>query len=122
MIQEFERKAPSGIVTLLALLVLLLGCIAGFVLSVMEREPGFAITCVVGFLLTVFLLTGLFTVAPNQGRVLQLFGRYVGTVRDPGLRWTNPFYTKRAISLRVRNFDSDTLWWPYTELLVGKVW
>jgi regulator of protease activity HflC (stomatin/prohibitin superfamily) len=53
--------------------------------------------------------TGLFTVAPNEGRVLQLFGAYRGTARDEGLRWANPFYTKKRISLRVRNFESAHL-------------
>jgi len=60
------------------------------------------IACVVG-------LVGLFTVGPNEAKVLQLFGNYMGTVREPGLRWVNPFYTKRAISLRVRNFESERL-------------
>jgi regulator of protease activity HflC (stomatin/prohibitin superfamily) len=60
-------------------------------------------------LLTVFLSAGLFVVNPNEGRVLQLFGDYVGTVRTPGLRWANPFYTKKRISLRVRNFESARL-------------
>jgi regulator of protease activity HflC (stomatin/prohibitin superfamily) len=57
----------------------------------------------------VFFLAGLFVVNPNEGRVLQLFGAYVGTVRQPGLRWANPFYTKKRISLRVRNFESGRL-------------
>ena len=59
--------------------------------------------------LTVFLLKGFFQVAPNQGLVLQLFGKYAGTARNEGLRWTNPFYTKQRISLRVRNFESGKL-------------
>ena len=54
-------------------------------------------------------LIGLFVVNPNEGRVLQLFGDYVGTVKTPGLRWANPFYTKKRISLRVRNFESTKL-------------
>ena len=54
-----------------------------------------------------FLLAGVFVVNPNEGRVLQFFGRYVGTVRDQGLRWANPLYTKRRISLRVRNFETE---------------
>jgi regulator of protease activity HflC (stomatin/prohibitin superfamily) len=54
-------------------------------------------------------LIGLFTVSPNQAKVLQLFGNYVGTVREPGLRWVNPLLTKKAISLRVRNFESERL-------------
>jgi regulator of protease activity HflC (stomatin/prohibitin superfamily) len=54
-------------------------------------------------------LGGFFVVNPNEGRVLQLFGAYRGTVKDPGLRWANPFLSKRAISLRVRNFESGRL-------------
>ena len=54
-------------------------------------------------------LIGLFTVGPNDAKVLQLFGDYRGTVREPGLRWVNPFYTKRRVSLRVRNFESERL-------------
>jgi len=56
--------------------------------------------------LFIFGLAGLFTVAPNQGHVLQLFGAYRGTAREQGLRWANPFFTKKRISLRVRNFES----------------
>ena len=55
------------------------------------------------------MLLGVFVVNPNEGRVLQLFGDYVGTVKTPGLRWANPFYTKKRISLRVRNFESTKL-------------
>ena len=54
-------------------------------------------------------LRGLFVVEPNEGKALQLFGRYVGTVREAGLRWANPFYSKRGVSLRVRSFDSERL-------------
>lgn len=61
------------------------------------------------FLGSFFGLLGLFTVSPNEAKVLQLFGNYMGTVREPGLRWVNPFYSKRSISLRVRNFESERL-------------
>jgi regulator of protease activity HflC (stomatin/prohibitin superfamily) len=57
----------------------------------------------------VFVLKGFFMVAPNEAKVMQLFGDYVGTVRTTGLRWANPFYRKRRISLRVRNFESSQL-------------
>lgn len=56
-----------------------------------------------------FLNKGFFQVQPNQGQVLQLFGRYAGSVREAGLRWTNPFYAKHPVSLRVRNFESGKL-------------
>lgn len=51
----------------------------------------------------------LYKVEPNQSAVLSLFGEYVGTVRTPGLRFNNPFYTKKKVSLRVRNFESGKL-------------
>ena len=54
-----------------------------------------------------FLLWGSFVVNPNEGRVLQFFGRYVGTAKDPGLRWANPLYKKERISLRARNFETE---------------
>src|SRR6187401_470375 len=59
--------------------------------------------------LSIFMLVGLFVVNPNEARVLQLFGDYVGTVREDGLRWANPFYSKRSVMLRVRNFESAKL-------------
>jgi len=54
-------------------------------------------------------LAGFYMVAPNEGRVLQLFGQYVGTDRALGLRWANPFYAKQRVSLRIRNFESGQL-------------
>jgi len=64
---------------------------------------------VVVLVFTAFLLKGFFQVAPNEGQVMQLFGKYAGTVRTEGLRWTNPFFTRRRVSLRVRNFESGKL-------------
>jgi regulator of protease activity HflC (stomatin/prohibitin superfamily) len=52
---------------------------------------------------------GLFMVHPNEAKVLQLFGKYVGTCHDAGLRWANPFYAKASVSVRVRNFESGKL-------------
>jgi regulator of protease activity HflC (stomatin/prohibitin superfamily) len=62
-----------------------------------------------GVMIEIFLIKGFFQVAPNTGQVMQLFGKYAGTVREEGLRWTNPFYAKRLVSLRVRNFESGKL-------------
>ncbi|MCD9028159.1 SPFH domain-containing protein [Luteimonas sp. BDR2-5] len=56
-----------------------------------------------------FLVTGLYMVEPNQAAVLSLFGKYVGTDKANGLRWNNPFFTKKKVSLRVRNFESGRL-------------
>ncbi|OAX87591.1 hypothetical protein A7D16_02040 [Xanthomonas nasturtii] len=57
----------------------------------------------------IFILAGLYTLEPNQAAVLSLFGKYVGTVKDAGLRWNVPFYAKRRVSQRVRNFESGRL-------------
>jgi regulator of protease activity HflC (stomatin/prohibitin superfamily) len=62
-----------------------------------------------GLAFVLFLWFGLFIVQPNTGQVLQLFGDYVGTVKEPGLWWANPLYTKRRVSLRVRNFETGKL-------------
>ena len=69
----------------------------------------FMIGAVLLGILEVFLAAGLFVVAPNEARVLQLFGAYAGTAKQPGLRWANPFYTKKAISQRIRSFESAHL-------------
>ena len=61
------------------------------------------------FPLLVLCWKGLLVVQPNQGKALLLFGRYSGTVRASGLWWVNPFFTARAISLRVRNFETTKL-------------
>jgi regulator of protease activity HflC (stomatin/prohibitin superfamily) len=52
---------------------------------------------------------GFFIVQPNESRLLILFGNYIGTVRDAGFYWTNPFTTKRHVSLRIHNFNSDKI-------------
>jgi len=106
-----ERAAA----TLPGLLVMLLGLLAlGFLIYALVTQafgdsPGILITEAIFILLAGFVLLGVFVVNPNEGRVLQLFGDYVGTVKTPGLRWANPFYSKKRISLRVRNFESTKL-------------
>ncbi|QDE38755.1 SPFH domain-containing protein [Luteibacter pinisoli] len=107
-----ERPAASlpGIPSLVVLFFI--GLIAvGTVLkgADMHGQPlmPFAGAILLGFL--AFLAKGFFQVQPNQGQVMQLFGRYSGTERREGLRWTNPFYSRRPVSLRVRNFESSRL-------------
>ena len=111
-----ERNALSlpGIPIILVLLALAVACILWLVTSIRVVAPAQpAVAGVLGpmvtFALLSFLTKGFFQVQPNQGLVLQLFGRYAGTAREEGLRWTNPFYAKHAISLRVRNFESSKL-------------
>ena len=102
-------SAPSGIPALITLVVLLIADAAWFVTSVQSKTAWALIVAVIAFIVLLIALGGFFTVAPNEGKVLQFFGRYVGTVREAGPRWTNPFYSKRGVSLRVRNFESSKL-------------
>jgi len=67
------------------------------------------VVAIVVALLTLFSLIGHYMIEPNQAAVLSLFGKYVGTVKEAGLRWNNPFLTKKKVSLRVRNFESGRL-------------
>ncbi len=61
------------------------------------------------FVYTVLHMVGFFVVQPNEGRVLVLFGRYIGSVRESGFHWANPFAVKKHISLRIRNFNSEKI-------------
>ena len=109
MVTEQVREAPSGVLALIILLLVLLLDIALIVVgSVTWLEGGWVLVTVASVLCPVilFFFLGLLAVPPNEARVLQLFGRYVGTVRSPGLRYTNPLYTKQRISVRVRNFET----------------
>ena len=106
---EHKGFSLPGIPVLLLDVLALLGIGALFLDGLPRQDAGAGITAVVLFALWMFLNKGFFQVQPNQGQVLQLFGRYAGTARDEGLRWTNPFYAKRSLSLRVRNFESSKL-------------
>jgi hypothetical protein len=109
MIQEREKAAVSGLLMLLGLIAVLFAAGYGVYRELSEADivPGLGWLAV--DLVAAFLLAGLFMVNPNEGRVLQLFGDYRGTVKTPGLRWANPFYTKKRISQRVRNFETGRL-------------
>ncbi len=120
MIREIEIKAANGLRVLFALIATQLALSYLFFATARSVTAGIRAGDSRGWVLVIVLVglvwvanvvmfLGLFTIAPNEGKVLQLFGSYVGTVHDPGLRWANPFYTKKAISLRVRNFETGKL-------------
>jgi regulator of protease activity HflC (stomatin/prohibitin superfamily) len=115
MMREQVKNGIPGIPVLLVLLLALAATAVVFIQGVRlapEAPSDAAVSMVGAVLLGIFeliLLRGLFVVAPNQARVLQLFGAYAGTAKQPGLRWANPFYTKKAISQRVRSFESAHL-------------
>jgi hypothetical protein len=93
----------------IGLCIVLAGIGAALTFSGDPAQPGLRMLGVALFVLEPLLIKGFFQVAPNEGQVLQLFGKYTGTVREAGLRWTNPFYSREPLSLRVRNFESSKL-------------
>ena len=109
MTHEKSHAAPSGLLVVLVLLAVLAVVVTLFIVDVAaDSQVSFGgLACILLVPVIGVLLAGLFVVNPNEGRVLQFFGRYVGTARDQGLRWANPLYTKRRISLRVRNFETE---------------
>jgi regulator of protease activity HflC (stomatin/prohibitin superfamily) len=107
--QEQRLAAANGLAMLFTLLIALILEITLVVFSAPEGLLFVLVPALLAIPVTVVLLLGLFSVAPNQARVLTIFGRYVGTVHETGLRWANPFMKKRPVSLRVRNFESEKL-------------
>lgn len=109
MFTEKEVKAPNGIIFAVILLVLQIATVAVCINGIMSKSPPQIIVSLL-FVITVFICWfGFFMVNPKEARVLQLFGKYSGTVHASGLRWANPFYTKARVSMRVRNFESGKL-------------
>jgi regulator of protease activity HflC (stomatin/prohibitin superfamily) len=115
MVRERLRHGAPGLLILLVVVLALAVPVLLFISGVQladDRQPGAAIRLIgaaVTMVLWVLALRGFFVVAPNEGQVLQLFGDYAGTAKLPGLRWANPFFTRKRISLRVRNFESSHL-------------
>ncbi len=109
MIREQVRTVSSGYVMLVVLTVLQLGFAYGIYSMAMRQAAGGIIAFALASIVVAVLWIGLFLVHPNEAKVLQLFGKYVGTVHDPGLKWANPFYFKTPVSTRVRNFESGKL-------------
>ena len=109
MIRERELGTLPGLPMALLFFVVLCGLVYALISSAAWGSVVWIVALSIAILLDVLLFMGLFVVNPNEGRVLQLFGDYVGTVKRPGLRWASPLYTKRRISQRVRNFESARL-------------
>ena len=109
MIRERVRPTVSGFLVLAVVLVAIVTAGFGLRRAVLSQDPVGVLAWVGVFVVALIVSKGVFVLNPNEGKVLQLFGAYRGTARTPGLRWANPFLTKRRISLRVRNFESGRL-------------
>ena len=121
MVHEIPFRAKSGWVFLL---LCILGTIGAFTLFVASAANGDPLGIVGGLLLGVVVLVCLFgfqAVQPNQARVLLLFGEYKGSIKDSGFFWVNPFYSKKKVSLRVRNFETGSLTLPEQKDAAGTV-
>jgi regulator of protease activity HflC (stomatin/prohibitin superfamily) len=106
-----ERKVAAWSGPMGLVVGILLGALAinFFIGAIANERLGLLFVSLPLLLLAVLTLTGLFTVQPNQAVVLLFFGTYVGTVRDAGWWWTNPFNLKKRISLRVRSLNGHTI-------------
>jgi regulator of protease activity HflC (stomatin/prohibitin superfamily) len=109
MVTEKERAAMPGGMMLIAILGAGVVDLMFMRNALMQREPLELFAGVAFGVALLICLGGLFTVGPNEAKVLQLFGRYVGSVKSQGLRWTNPFYSKKSISLRAMSFETERL-------------
>jgi SPFH domain / Band 7 family len=110
-IQERPAFGSNGYpMVFVGLLVMVVG-VWLFVSNVSEQtsSPGLILLGLLVIAIGGLILGGLFVVQPNETKVLTLFGKYAGTVRQDGLRWVNPFTVKRRVSVRVRNFQADKL-------------
>jgi regulator of protease activity HflC (stomatin/prohibitin superfamily) len=115
MVRERLRHGFPGLL-ILVVVILALAIPALLFIGGVQRadagQPGAIgrlIGAAISMALWILALRGFFIVAPNEAQVLQLFGDYAGTAKIPGLRWANPFFTRKKISLRVRNFESSHL-------------
>lgn len=103
MKEEKIIKPANGYLMLFIFLILFIGSIA---LAFIQENIEYVIVTVISL---IFIAPGFVMVQPNNSRVLLLFGKYVGTINQNGFYWVNPFYSKKKISLRASNFDSERL-------------
>jgi len=102
MKNETNYEPMSGYIMLLVVLILIIGPVLGIMATQM-------VWLVVFIVIGVFLATGFAVVNPNESSVLMLFGAYKGTVKTNGFYWLNPFFSRKRISLRARNLNSDPI-------------
>ncbi len=108
-VTEFQAKKVGGFPALGILLLMILINILSVVIAIRTQEPALLLVIIPLFIVWFFWMIGLFIVHPNEARVLVLFGKYIGTVRDTGFWWANPFTVKHKVSLRIRNFNSEKI-------------
>jgi regulator of protease activity HflC (stomatin/prohibitin superfamily) len=109
MIREKLRTVSSGYVMIVVLLFAQVVTAYAIFATLRALSVGLLIVAVLASAAVLVCWAGLFMVHPNEAKVMQLFGSYVGTTHEPGLKWANPFFAKTAVSTRIRNFESAKL-------------
>ena len=102
-------KPMSGYLALIISLTLLVAGGFLFVNGLSDENGTFIVLGILSFILFIFFIKGLMIIQPNHSRVLNFFGKYVGTVVDNGFFMVNPFVVKKTISLKARNLNSDPI-------------
>lgn len=109
MNREVVKSVSSGYLMLVLLAVGQLALGYSIFLALRAQSVSGVLLAVLASTIVAIMWAGLFMIHPNEAKVLQLFGKYVGTAHEPGLKWANPFYAKKAVSTRIRNFESGQL-------------
>jgi regulator of protease activity HflC (stomatin/prohibitin superfamily) len=127
MVTERAYRPLSGWFPLFVLLLVVVAIPVSFVRGAMlldEEVPEggfFIVGAILGILTVLISLFGFMAIAPNDARVLLLFGDYKGSVRTSGFYWVNPFFSKKLVTLRIRNFETGALHTPELKGEHGKV-
>jgi regulator of protease activity HflC (stomatin/prohibitin superfamily) len=108
-IGEKQANKTNGFLMLFVLLILIALEIYLFIGIVVTQNTKILWVFIPLILIIIVVLSGFIVVQPNESRVLIFFGKYIGTVRNSGFWWVNPFTIKRKVSLRIRNFNSDKI-------------
>ena len=108
-IEEKQANKTNGFLMLFVLLILIALEIYLFIGIVITQNTKILWVFIPLILIIIVVLSGFIVVQPNESRVLIFFGKYIGTVRNSGFWWVNPFTIKRKVSLRIRNFNSDKI-------------
>jgi len=109
MISERKPFSTPGGMTFVVLVAGIAADIWWLISSASAQSPVQVIVSLIVLVILCVSLRGFVVVNPNEAQVMTLFGKYVGTLKDAGLQWVNPFCARRRVSLRVRNFETSNL-------------
>ena len=108
-VSEKKSVKVNGFLALLSIFILITFDVIFFIDGIRSGDAAFLLYFFPLTFIIIISLAGLITVQPNDSRVIVFFGNYNGTVRESGFWWVNPFTTKRKVTLRIRNFNSDKI-------------